>query len=181
MNEKYKLDPNWVTDFTDAEGCFYVRIYIKDINQKKWIVQVYFQLELHVKNKDLLYQIKSFFCNVGKMYNKITSVNYQIRTVNEITKVIIPHLEKYLLKLKNKMILFCSKRIVELINKKEHLNKEGLAEILKLKAYLNKGLTKDLSIYLPNIRVIKNTAIYIPNKINYNWTAVFLLVKRIFL
>jgi len=130
-------------------------------------------LELHAKDKDLVYKVKSFFCNVGKIYSKSTSVIYQIRTVNETIKVIIPHFEKYPLitQKQNDFILF--KKIVKLINKNEHLNKEGLTEIIKLKAFLNKGLSKDLSTYFPDTIVIKNTDINIPNKIYYNWIAEF--------
>ena len=57
---KYKLNPNWVTDLVDAKGCFYVRIVRSKNHKTEWWVQACFQLGFHIRDKDLLLQIKSF-------------------------------------------------------------------------------------------------------------------------
>lgn len=54
-----KLDPNWVTGFVDAEGCFSVVIEISEIFKRK--VRISFEINLHEKDKDILYKIQSFF------------------------------------------------------------------------------------------------------------------------
>jgi LAGLIDADG endonuclease len=55
-----KLDPNWVTGFTDGEGCFRISI-AKSKNRKiGWKIYLSFQIRLHIRDKDLLLQIKSF-------------------------------------------------------------------------------------------------------------------------
>ena len=59
---KNKLNSNWITGFTDAEGCFYVG-FVK--NRISWRVYTYFQVKLHIKDKDLLLNMKSFFNEVG--------------------------------------------------------------------------------------------------------------------
>ncbi len=51
---------------------------------------------------------------------------------------------KNILYLQKKKDFLLWRDIVCLISKKEHLNKEGLIKILKLKASLNKGLSENL-------------------------------------
>ena len=46
-------------------------------------------------------------------------------------------------------ILF--KEVVDLMNQKEHLEKEGLQQIVNLKASINKGLSEELKKEFPNI------------------------------
>jgi hypothetical protein len=54
-----KLDPSWVTGFVDAEGCF--SIIIEITNPLKWKVRTSFERNLHEKDAEILYKIKSFF------------------------------------------------------------------------------------------------------------------------
>jgi hypothetical protein len=111
-NIKYELNPYWVTGFTDAEVCFYVRV-AKSKNYKTgWLIQACFQLGLHIRDKYLLLQIKSFFNETGSIY-KINNkaIIYQVRNLDEITKAIIPYFEKYPLITKNKVIFFCLKKL----------------------------------------------------------------------
>jgi hypothetical protein len=58
--------------------------------------------------------------------------------------------------------------IVELINKGEHLNKDGIIKIVNLKASLNKGLSDKLKICFPNTIKVDRPKINIPIYINYN-------------
>lgn len=61
VENKHILDPNLITGFTDAEGCFMISIYKNKIyDETKWRVQASFQIELHIRDLDLLLQIQSF-------------------------------------------------------------------------------------------------------------------------
>jgi hypothetical protein len=56
-----KLDPWFITGFTDAEGCFLVSI-IKDKEYRLgWSVSPKYHINLHQKDKAILEQIKKFF------------------------------------------------------------------------------------------------------------------------
>ena len=102
----HKLDPNWVTGFVDAEGCFSVIIEISsslipegyglassDLKRK---VRVSFEINLHEKDQDILNKIKEFF-GVGAVYNRpdLKKSVYRVTNVNYIKDVIIPHFTKY--------------------------------------------------------------------------------------
>jgi RNA binding exosome subunit len=54
MKNNNKLNPNWITDFVDAEGCFYVRVSKNKSYKRGWEIQVVFQIKLHIRDKDLL-------------------------------------------------------------------------------------------------------------------------------
>ena len=88
-NNKYKLNPYWITGLIDAEGCFYVRL-VKSKNHKTgWWIQACFQLGFHIRDKYLLLKIKYFFDEKGSIYtinNK--AVLYQVRNLNAQKKVI---------------------------------------------------------------------------------------------
>jgi len=171
--EKYKLNPNWVTGFTDAEGCFYVGLTKNNNCKTGWRVRARFQIKLHIKDMDLLLQIKNFFNNIGYIYKNNNNIIYQIISTNDITNTIIPHFDKYPLLTQKKSDFLNFKNIVELMNKGEHLNKSGLTKIINLKASLNNGLSKNLINCFPNIIKMERAKVNIPDNINYYWIAGF--------
>nr|QBM09698.1 hypothetical protein [Dactylella sp.] len=62
-----KLDPHWVTGFIDAEGCFSVIIEVSESLKSK--VRISFEINLHEKDKEILYKIQKFF-GVGNIYHR---------------------------------------------------------------------------------------------------------------
>ena len=121
----------------------------------------------------MLLQIKSYFNEIGNIYIVNNNViTYQIRTVSEIIRIriIIPHIEKYPLisqKL-NDYIIFNIK--IELIDKNEHLCKDGFMKIVGLIASFKNGLSNKLNIYFSGegcffINICKATDCKITNNI----------------
>ena len=53
-----KLDPNWVTGFTYADGCFMINITKRKTNRMGWQICPCFQIKLHYRDKKLLIKIK---------------------------------------------------------------------------------------------------------------------------
>lgn len=115
-----KLDPNWITGFTYAEGSFVISIYKNKISSKtEWRVQASFQIGLHNKDLDFLLSIKSFFNNIGNIYTKKNnSAIYTVCSVNFLIDFIIPHFEKYPLITQKYSDFILFKDIVKLIKKK---------------------------------------------------------------
>lgn len=175
MNKDYKLKPNWITGLVDAEGCFYVRFAKSKQYKTGWLVQPCFQLGFHIKDKELLLKVKSFFNNVGSIYpiNKNKALLYQVRNLKDINEIIIPHFEQYPLitQKKNDFILF--KEIVKLMNKDEHLKKNSLIKIINLKASLNRGLSDKLLFNYPEMVKVQKSKVSVPVSIDHNWFAGF--------
>jgi len=60
-NNNNKFNPNWITGFIEAEGCFSITL-CKDIRQKvKWRVQPKFRIKSHSGDEDLLKAIILYF------------------------------------------------------------------------------------------------------------------------
>jgi hypothetical protein len=97
----------------------------------------------------LLLQIKSFFNEAGSIYtmNNNKALLYQVRNLDEITKAIIPHFEKYSLITQKQSDFLLFKENVKLMDKGKHLTIDGLNKIINLKASLNKGLSNELKVF----------------------------------
>lgn len=170
-----KLDPNWVTGFTDAEGCFMINFTKRETNKMGWQIQPCFQIKLHSRDKKLLMKIKYFFNEIGSIsFSNDNGVMYRVKKLDDIINIIIPHFNKYSLITQKYGDFIIFKNIVELMNRGEHLNKEGLIKIINLKASLNKGLSNILKINFPNLIKIERSKVNFPTNINYNWIAGFI-------
>jgi hypothetical protein len=113
-----KLDPNWITGFCDAEGCFTV-IISKRGDNLKWRVTVSFEINLHTKDIEILNKIKKYF-KVGSITSRKNRnlCVYRVTKIEDLMKTIIPHFYSYpLLTLKYSDYILWSK-VVELVSKK---------------------------------------------------------------
>jgi hypothetical protein len=99
-----KLDPWFVTGFTDAEGCFGLYIY-KNVKYKTgWSINLFFQISLHpllvplqrqeAKDKKLLEQIQNYFGVGGITSHDSTSLKYSVRSYKDM-QIIIDHFDKF--------------------------------------------------------------------------------------
>jgi hypothetical protein len=66
----------------------------------------------------------------------------------------LPHFDKYPLITQKLADYIIFKEIITLMNKKEHINLEGLNKIVSLRASLNLGLFDSLKKFFPNIKAV---------------------------
>jgi len=93
-----------------------------------------------INKKDLviLELIKSYFKGIGNIWEQSNdSVLYNVTSLHDLTNVIIPHFDKYPLITQKKGDFILLKKIVDLMNRKEHLTLEGIQKILAIKASMN--------------------------------------------
>lgn len=83
------LNPNWITGFSDAEGCF--TVIISKRSDLRWRIIVSFEINLHSKDILILNQIKDYF-GVGSVTNRPTRnlCVYRVTKPDDLIKVIIP-------------------------------------------------------------------------------------------
>lgn len=167
-----KLNPMWVTGFTDAEGCFSIIIEITD--PLKWKVRSSFEINLHIKDTDILHKIQCFF-GVGSVYTRMsrkTSV-YRVSNVKDLNDVIIPHFRKYpLISKKNSDFILWSKVIQMMLNK-DHLSLTGFLTILTYYASINRGISKNVLKYYANIIPHGKLEVSLPDSLNPDWVSGF--------
>jgi hypothetical protein len=92
-----KLNPNFITGFTDAEGSFTVTIYPDNLVKTGIRVNAGFKIGLNERDLDLLTKIQKFFGEIGKIYynTALKSWTYTVANVRDLENVIIPHFIEY--------------------------------------------------------------------------------------
>jgi hypothetical protein len=172
---KKNLDPNWVTGFVDGEGCFSVHLSKRKGSKLNFRTIIYFQIKLHIKDKDLLLQIKDFFKGIGTIVvdEKYNFVVYKVMKLYDIINIIIPHFDKYSLITTKYGDYILWRSIVELVSKDQHLDDIGFLKIVSLKSNLNKGLSLELLKYFPNQIEVEKAKAVLPKILNKNWIAGF--------
>jgi len=137
------LNAQWVVGFVDGEGCFHV-----GINQNKSMslgVQVLpeFTVVQHEVDEQVLYGLKDYFgCGVVRK-NHGTRLSYRVRGQKNLHDRIIPFFEKHKLKTRKRVDFEKFRKVILLIEKKEHLEADGLEKIRQIKKSMNS--TKRLS------------------------------------
>lgn len=102
-----------------------------------------FQMDLHKRDHNLLLHFKNSLGGIGK-------VRYYISTKDNLKELIL-YLDSYPLGSQKYADYILFKSIVELIQTKSHLNKEGFNKIISFKASLNLGLSSTLNSVFPHI------------------------------
>lgn len=174
INNNYKLNPYFVTGFCDAEACFNITVNKNNNLKTNWQVRAQFTIGLHSRDLDLLLQLQEFF-GCGFIYKSKTQskISYQVHSIKDLTKKIIPHFEKYQLLTQKAADFLLFKKVIEIMNNQAHLTTEGLNQIINLRSSMNLGLSDLQKSEFPNfhkaIRLIINTT----NIKNDNWIAGF--------
>src|SRR5690606_16640450 len=139
LKENFKLDPYWITGFTDAEGCFSVIIEMSSL--LKWKVRVSYEINLHIKDIAIPHQIKRFF-SVGSIYSKFNRnlCVYRVTKVKDLIAVSITHFTNNPLISKKRNDFLHRLELVTMINLKEHLTLEGFLIVLEKYAAINIGI-----------------------------------------
>jgi hypothetical protein len=119
-----KLDPWFLSGFTDGEGCFGLYIYSNTTYKIGWYVFLDFKFTLHKKDKDLLDQIKIYFGAGEISKHGEHTINYGIRSIKDL-QLIINHFDKFSLKTKKLNDYKLFKLAYDMIIKKRTFNKIG--------------------------------------------------------
>jgi len=174
LTPNYKLNPWFVSGLIDAEGTFYISIRKDNEYKLGWQIGAEFQIQLHKRDLNLLLQLQDFFGTGSISISKTRhSVSYSVKSIKNITTIIIPHFLKYKLLTQKAADFILFNEIVRLINTKAHLTKEGLHQIINIKASLNLGLSENLKSYFTNITPVERPLIKTTNIPNPYWLAGF--------
>ena len=148
ITQHMKLDPNWISGFTDGEGTFYVGIYKNPTMKTGYQVLPEFRIVQHKVDVRVLYAIKKFFsCGVVRV-NHDGRYEIRIRNFNCLKNKIVPFFEKYKLHTKKRFDFLKFRKIIMLMDKQEHLNMDGIEKILKIAEKMN---TADKTITRRNL------------------------------
>jgi hypothetical protein len=129
----------WLSGFIDAEGCFYVKI-TQASRKTGFAVQLDFNLTQHIRDK-LLFRFIQEGLGCGNIVEipENNRVNFVITKLSDIKNILIPLLSQHPLHGSKKLDLKNFIEIAELMENKEHLTEQGLANIRVIKSGMNTG------------------------------------------
>ena len=136
------LDPNWLSGFTSAEGCFYVKLVKSQTHSIGWKVRLDFIIIQHTRDEQLM-RIIIKYLDCGNIYKKRDTLHYTVYKFNDITDKIIPFFKKYPIRGVKALDFTDWCKVAELMQEKKHLTKKGLEQIRQIKAVMNTGRQLD--------------------------------------
>lgn len=132
-------DPHWLAGFADGESCFFVEKCVSKTYRSGYQVRLKFIISQDVRDVALLNSLKNYL-NCGDVITDSRGLSqFIVRKKSDITLNILPFFAKYPLhgsKLADYED-FCE--VAKIIDTKAHLTKEGLDQISKIKAGMNRG------------------------------------------
>ena len=135
-----RLESQWITGFVDGEGCFFVGINQNSTMTLGFQVLPEFIVVQHERDEQILHALKKFW-GVGVIRkNHGNRLCYRVRGLKHLQEKIIPFFQKHPLKNKKNIDFLKFQKILQLMERKEHLTKNGLLKIDTLRLEMNRGL-----------------------------------------
>ena len=129
----------WLIGFFEGEACFYISIYKSPKSKTGFAVQLVFKVTQHSRDAELLKHIAEYLSCGRVEYRKGEACDYTVTAFNDIKDKIIPLFTKYPL-LGSKALNFKDfKKVVEIMENKNHLTEKGINEIRVIKENMNTG------------------------------------------
>jgi hypothetical protein len=138
-----KLEAQWIVGFVDGEGWFHVGI--AQHRDMATGVQVLpeFTVVQHQRDVQVLYALKAYFgCGVVRS-NHGERLAYRVRDRKCLTTVIAPFFMKHSLKTSKKVDFLKFRRVLLLMEAGRHLEMEGVDEIRRIVATMNRNRPRE--------------------------------------
>lgn len=132
-----KLTPWQVTGLTDGEGSFTYSITKTGLTRFK--ISLEFKVTQKTHSEGILYELKDYFgCGNVVIDNRTTDTKkYHVTSLQSILTNVIPHFDLYPCITSKELNYRDWKKIANMMNKKEHLNNEGVEQILSIVSQMN--------------------------------------------
>ncbi len=135
----------YLSGFTEGEGSFNVSLINRHKDYKHgWKVSLSFNIS---QKDDTIPRLFKRVLNCGTIrYRKDGICYFEVRRVKDLVEVVIPFFKRFPLisKSKKKVFdIFC--QLVQIVNKKQHLKKKGIEEILRLRDLIKVGRKRKYS------------------------------------
>ena len=130
---------SYVTGFVDGEGCFSVS-FSKRTKMKMGIeVRPSFAVSQHRRSKDIILWLHRFFGCGGVRYSRSDqNFKYEVRSIADLVRKIIPHFERYPLQTSKKDDFQKFKEVCLIVHSNHHLNQDGMRKVIALSGQINR-------------------------------------------
>lgn len=130
-NKKYQFNTGWIAGFTQSDGSFIVNFEKRNSGRIPYRPVPVFVLTQSLRELEMMQELHKYL-GVGSLQVNRESVNIVVKSINELIQVIIPIFDKSPV-FGGKYKSYCIfKKVVSLIQNKEHLDLIGFLQILSL-------------------------------------------------
>ena len=149
-NQQERLDAKWIVGFVDGEGCFHVAI--NKLPKMTLGMQVLpeFRVVQHERDKEVLEKLRNYFGFGNVVVNHEDRKEYRVRGLQNLN-VIVQFFKTNTLQTSKRRNFELFAEIIDLMNKKQHLTKEGIVEISKIASQMNRKASRILRDYTPEL------------------------------
>ena len=117
--------------FVDGEGCFSISFNLRQKLKTGIEVRPSFSLGQNKRNLQVLKDIHAYFgCGAIRFSKRDQMYKYEVRSINDLVNVIIPHFKKYPLKTTKALDFKVFVNVCDLIVRSHHLNAKFLKQII---------------------------------------------------
>ena len=132
------LNPYWVSGFICAEGCFNIVLSKNDKLKAGYRASIWFILTQNNRDSELMYKIRDLFKSGSiKCSDRDNTVELRITDFQYLKNILVPFLDKYPLIGAKALEYVDFKTVLELMDNKIHLTKEGYDQIKMIKDGMN--------------------------------------------
>lgn len=148
IDDSTVLNRGWVAGFTTGESNFFIAVQ-KSKTKCGFTTSLRFSIGQHSRDILLMEKFVNFFgCGYVVNYEKRSVCEFIITKIDDIVNYVIPFYEKHPIQGSKHLAYIDFKKASLIIKNKEHLNEEGLEQILQLKKkitelYVNKTVNED--------------------------------------
>ncbi len=133
-----RLHPWYVTGLVEGEGTFMVSFNRRPKLRVGIETRPSFSVSLSERDLDLLRMLRRFFGCGGIRYSRSDrTYKYEVRSITDLVRKIIPHFEKYPLAGAKRRDFEKFAQIVRWVHANHHLNPDYLREIIELAYSMN--------------------------------------------
>lgn len=129
---------SYISGFVDGEGCFCVSFQPSKRHRFGWEVRPSFSVSQNADRAQVLdILLVNWKCGSIRPDRSDKTVKFEIRKVDDLVQVVIPHFEAYPLLSSKAEDFLCFSQVCRLVKAKQHLELNGIREIVKLAMRMN--------------------------------------------
>ena len=134
---------SFVSGFTEGEGCFCVSFNRRSKLKTNIEVRPSFSISQNRKNLELVKKIQANFqCGSIRFSKSDQNYKFEVRSIADLKKKIIPFFRKYPLMGTKKSDFEKFSLVCDMVYKNQHRNREKLLEIIEISYQINCGKRK---------------------------------------
>ena len=133
------IRPNWIAGFTSGDGCFYIYVENNIKFRSGYRIKLRFNIVQHFRDKSLL-ECVSFYFNCGNILETSRGeVSFDVTKFSDNYEKISNFFSKYPIHGIKALDFNDWKLAAEIVKSKDHLTKQGVEKIIKIKSNMNKS------------------------------------------